>query len=119
MVVAAAPRTSNNLGEVIGSTFGGPSGPVVWRDGQMYDVNQYLMPGSGYTIDSLSRINDLGQILATGCTAAGCVQVLLAPVREPASAAMLVLGAGIIGLVARRRRCKIAVQRRLPPPLLD
>ncbi len=91
----------NNLGEVIGSAFGGPSGPVLWRDGEMYDINQYLMPGSGYTIDSLGRINDLGQILATGCTEAGCVQVLLAPVPEPAGVAMLVLGLGIMGAMFR------------------
>lgn len=92
----------NNLGEVIGSSFGGPSGPFLWRNGEMYDVNQYLMPGSGYNIESLGRINDLGQILATGCTAAGCVQVLLAPVPEPATAAMLALGLGIIGFIALR-----------------
>ena len=93
----------NNLGDVIGSAFGGPSGPILWRDGTMYDINQYLMPGSGYTIDSLGRINDLGQILATGCTATGCVQVILAPVPEPFSATLLILGLGIIAAMVKNR----------------
>lgn len=98
----AGAHDINNLGEVIGSAFGGPSGPILWRDGVMYDINQYLLPGSGYTLDSLARINDLGQILATGCTAGGCVQVLLAPVPEPGAAAMLLLGLGIAMRVRMR-----------------
>lgn len=93
----------NNLGDVIGLALGGPSGPFIWRDGVMYDLNQYLIPGSGLRIEEVSSVNDRGQMLASGCASDGCATLLLAPIPEPASFAMLIAGLAILIAPVRAR----------------
>ena len=46
----------------------GPSRPVIWRDGGVFDLQSLLDPGSGegWTITSVSGINNLGQIVGSG-----------------------------------------------------
>jgi uncharacterized membrane protein len=66
----------NNLGHVLGtsaySTPGtwdvGPSRVVIWRDGGVFELQSLLDPvnGNGWTITSVSGINNLGQIVGSG-----------------------------------------------------
>lgn len=92
----------NNAGDIIG-TDGGAA--VIWRDGTMYSVRDYLVPGSGFAIEAVSKINDRGHILGWGCDTAGqCGQLLLTPVPEPGRLALFGAGFAIIGMAMRRRR---------------
>lgn len=91
----------NNAGDIIGTDGGGA---VIWRSGTMYFVRDYLVPGSGFAIEAVSKINDRGQILGWGCDTAGqCAQLLLTPVPEPARVAMFAAGLAIICMAMRRR----------------
>ena len=64
----------NNLGHVLGSnaysTPGtwnvGPSRLVIWRDGGVYELQSLLDPVAGWTITSVSGINNLGEIVGFG-----------------------------------------------------
>jgi len=66
----------NNLGHIFGSSAYstpwtwdvGPSRLVVWRDGGVFELQSLLDPvtGGGWTIASVSAINDLGQIVGVG-----------------------------------------------------
>jgi uncharacterized membrane protein len=66
----------NSLGHVLGtsaySTPGtwdvGPSRVVIWRDGGVFELQSLLDPvsGDGWTITSVSGINNLGQIVGAG-----------------------------------------------------
>lgn len=97
----------NNAGDIIGMAFGSGSGPFIWRAGIMANLNDYLVPGSRLGITEVGRINDLGQILATGCHSGVCHQVLLSPVPEPACALLIIAGMLSLGLY-----CKGASLRR-------
>jgi probable HAF family extracellular repeat protein len=58
----------NNLGEAVGNSTGadGETHAVLWRDGQILDLNDLLDPGQSYPPGLLLRfgdsINDAGQI---------------------------------------------------------
>lgn len=66
----------NNLGHILGlSAYSvpgtwdvGPSRPVIWRDGGVFELQSLLDPtsGDGWTITSVSGINNLGQIIGSG-----------------------------------------------------
>lgn len=66
----------NNLGHILGSsaysTPGtwdvGPSRVVIWRDGGVFELQSLLDPvsGEGWTITSVSGINNLGEIVGSG-----------------------------------------------------
>lgn len=72
----------------------------------MHDLNDLLLPGSGVSDVKVTvrggSINDLGQIAAYGTIAGQTHALLLSPVPEPGSVALL-LGAGLL-LGFRRRR---------------
>lgn len=66
----------NNLGHILGSSAystpgtwdAGPSRLFIWRDGGVFELQSLLDPasGEGWTITSVSGINNLGQIIGSG-----------------------------------------------------
>lgn len=98
----------NSLGQVVGSaqtqgTFGDWHG-FLWdrAQGGMVDLNDYLESPEGWSIHRALKINDAGQILATGTnlvTGEYRSDLLLTPVPEPATAALWIAG---LALVAAR-----------------
>jgi hypothetical protein len=73
----ATARLINNLGHVVGMSgmlLGfGPTATttthfVVWRDGTVFDLQSVLdaVSGAGWTISSVSAINDAGQLVGSG-----------------------------------------------------
>ena len=90
---------------------GGTVGGLLWIDGTSYDLNSLIDPAAGWNITSARKINERNQILAEGCNASGCGSLLLSPlaaVPEADTYAMMLLGIGTIGAVARRRRKQAA-----------
>ena len=68
----------------------------------MTNLNSLIDPLSGWQIEDARDINDAGQIAAFGCNVSTCHALLLTPVPEPQTWAMLVAGLGFVGL--RRRK---------------
>jgi probable HAF family extracellular repeat protein len=68
----------NNLGQVIGDSFDGVrSRPFLWSDGQMRDVNSLIPADSGWQIQSIGAINDLGQMVGAAVRGGQSHAVLL------------------------------------------
>ena len=80
----------NNLGHILGfSAYGvpgtwdiGPSRFVIWRDGGVFELQSLLDPvsGDGWTITSVSAINNLGQIVGFGSHNGQPTSFLMTPV---------------------------------------
>ncbi|MFC1806521.1 DUF3466 family protein, partial [Planctomycetota bacterium] len=60
---SASAYDINDRGEVLVSMGQGPS---VWRDGEVWNLNQSIAGDSQWHVLELRKINNLGQILATG-----------------------------------------------------
>ena len=72
--VTSVARSINESGQVVGWRTDPqlPSGhdlrnrAFLWHDGQTYELNDWVPPGSGVHLESGDVINDLGQILTSG-----------------------------------------------------
>jgi probable HAF family extracellular repeat protein len=109
---ASTALAINGLGQVVGHSVGSAADPNSWRaflykDGAMMDLNALIDPASGWTILDASGINDSGQVVAMGSKAGVGTQALrldlASPVPEPATAGMLLVGAGLLGFRNRRK----------------
>jgi probable HAF family extracellular repeat protein len=58
----------NNHGVIVGQS---GNGAFVWSNGTFQALNNLIPPGSGFTLDDATAINDNGQIVANGHTASG------------------------------------------------
>lgn len=102
----------NNRGEVVGNLGGALQVPFfafIYANGTLSDLNTLIDPALGWTVNSATGINDLGQIVAYGChDGEGCAGLLLqlAPVPEPQASAMLAAGLALLALAWRRRTGK-------------
>ncbi len=96
----------NDLGQIVGtSEAAAGSRAVLWENGILIDLNELAgVAGSGYTLNQALAINNLGQILVSGTDVNGSFRsLLLAPVPEADTWAMLLAGLGLVGWAARRR----------------
>ncbi len=97
----------NDLGQVVGGT--GPNGnqpaqAFLWESGQMYNVNSLLLSGQGYNVNQAFAINDAGQIVGTASYGGQTHAVLLNPLPEPSTLALLGIGTISLTIHAWRRR---------------
>jgi probable HAF family extracellular repeat protein len=109
---ASIALSINDLGQVVGHSVGSAADAGSWRaflytDGAMIDLNAMIDPASGWQIVDAKGINNSGQIVAMGYKAGVGTQALrldlASPVPEPATTAMLLAGAGLLGLRSRRK----------------
>jgi probable HAF family extracellular repeat protein len=104
----------NNLGEIVGYSFGTGNSKqyaFLWRDGVITDLNSLLdlsTIDAGWSLSIARAINNNGWIVGdaynsrTNETHAFLLSVT--PVPEPESYAMMLMGIGMLGFMARRRK---------------
>jgi len=98
----------NDSGEVVGASLihDGPQHAFLYNNGAMIDLNSAIVNSlDGFTLMDAPGINDHGQIVATGLDVNGREQaLLLTPVPEPSSVAMIGVGLWILLIVKRWRK---------------
>ncbi len=67
----------NSKKEVVGNSKAPGNHGFLYSNGLMYDLNDLLIPGSGWVIQDAVGINDAGQIAATGTDPAGLADAFL------------------------------------------
>jgi probable HAF family extracellular repeat protein len=97
--IGSSANAINNLGDVVGFSGGNA---FLYTGGTMLNLNDLVDLPTGTILTSGVAINDAGQILAGAYDQFGSHYVLLSPVPEPASAALILSGALV--LVRRRPR---------------
>ncbi len=102
-------REINNSGQVVG--LAGIDGigqrGFIYQRGSMTDLTSLIDPVLGMTIIDATDINASGQIAAIGDYGGNhFVALLLTPVPEPETYALMLAGLGLLGFVARRRKQK-------------
>jgi probable HAF family extracellular repeat protein len=108
----------NNLGQIVGYSYNSQIGntkPVLWDGDAAIDVNSLLnadLVSAGWVLQTAEDINNVGTIMGsayniyTGMSGT----YTLAPVPEADTSAMLLMGAGVMGLMARRRKRQLINQ---------
>jgi probable HAF family extracellular repeat protein len=100
----------NNYGEIVGElqqpSSGGYNHAFLDINGSMEDLNDLVSPPSGWTIEIALDVNDNGLIVGRARDSGGGYHaILLTPVPEPSSFALLFGGAvGLLALAWRRMR---------------
>lgn len=103
----------NNNGQAVGvsSIVGNATyHAFLYSDGSLVDLNNLLPQGSGWELTAASDINDLGQVVGRATINGQSHAFLMtptAPVPEPETYAMMLVGLGLIGFIARRRKQKL------------
>ncbi len=70
----------------------------------MLDLNNLLSPGSGWSLQAATGINDLGQIVGYGMINGNQQAFLLTPTTVPVPAAAWLFGSGLLGFIGVGRR---------------
>lgn len=95
----------NNRSEVVGrSDCVGLACAFLWtRQEGMLQLQNFIDPTSGWTLDTATGINDMGWIVGNGLLNGVSADFLLIPVPEPSTSGMLVTGLLLAFAVSRRR----------------
>ncbi|RSZ58474.1 PEP-CTERM sorting domain-containing protein [Massilia atriviolacea] len=98
----------NESGQIIayGVDAGGLQRGFLYQNGQLLQLDTALDPLDNWIVGTTYSINDRGQILADACRLGSCGTVLLSPVPEPETWAMMAAGLALLGVCARRRRAR-------------
>lgn len=115
----SAALAINDSGQVVGrsnTALNGPYTPFLYSEGLMKDINSLIDPQSGWAVEAASDINNVGQIVASGCrTPSYCRALRLDPVSnlgptvsEPEILSLMLAELGILGLVYRRRQKQLS-----------
>ena len=107
-----------NSGDVVGQGQGTPGGvnhAILWDGGNAYDLNTLLdSSGAGWILEGAWDINDNGQIATYGRFQDGWMHaLLLTPIPEPGSLALLAIG--LVGVAYSRRGCRYKPDAGHPP----
>lgn len=97
----------NNNGNVVGwsESAVGSYHAFLYSNGTMEDLNSFISPSSGWTLESANAINDNGQIVGYGLNPSGQTDAfLLTPVPEPSTFALLAASALGLAVYAWRKR---------------
>jgi hypothetical protein len=93
---------------VVGAASSGSTkGPgFLWVSGQLYNLNNLLVGATGYNVNGAFAINAGGEIAGTATFGGQTHDVVLVPVPEPSSIALVTVGAlaSAIYFVRRMRR---------------
>jgi probable HAF family extracellular repeat protein len=103
----------NSLGQVVGfsSNAAGTSYATLWNGTTAINLNNYLpasMTQAGWVMNTATGINNKGWIIGdvynAGLGESDAFLLKVSPVPEPETWAMLLLGLGLVGAMAKRRR---------------
>ncbi|WP_158567944.1 MULTISPECIES: DUF3466 family protein [unclassified Duganella] len=107
----------NNYGQIVGRMWDrSRSYGFMYVNGQVIDLNTFIDPAQGWSVEAALDINDRGQILTRACKNQGrsCTEMILSPdilqsiptpqVPEPATYAMMLTGLGMLAWSRRSKR---------------
>lgn len=95
----------NELGQIVGWS-GSSAGnrAFLYESGAMTDLNSLIDPTTGWVLYEASGINESGQIVGWGSHNGQTRAFLITAVPEASTYAMMLVGLGLVGAVARRRK---------------
>ncbi len=96
----------NKAGQVVGTISMASIGShaFLYSNGVLTDLNSLLPPDSNWSLIHARSINDAGQIAGEGFLNGEFHAFLLSPVPEPKIYAMLLVGLGLLGLLALNKK---------------
>lgn len=95
----------NELGQVVGwsaSSVGNRA--FLYESGAMTDLNSLIDPTTGWVLKEASGINESGQIVGWGLHNGQTRAFLITAVPEASTYSMMLVGLGLVGIAAARRR---------------
>lgn len=106
----AQARAINDLGQIVGTRMivtnsTGVAGAFFYYPGSpAIDLNDTLANGSGWHLLEATDINNLGQIVGNGMLNGQRTSFLLTPIPEPETYALMLVGLGLLGFMARQKK---------------